>query len=456
MKQRQPNLFSEAELDAMVASRDGRPMVKTTDRNGNTFYRPDNRKTKEDFVAKANEVWHGIYDYSESDYQGGKKPITIYCPKHDYHFTLTMAQNHIIKPGNKAKATGCPYCNRENAGPHNHRYPPEEEERRRKEKEEMERTRREVAARNIARREAERKRLQEERKAQRRAANEERLRLQKEETLRRREEKKRARALEVQQRQQQREQQRIKELQERILREGPLKQGEGYQYREVEKVTTLKDTVLVHCPNPAHEWHPMLVRLILEGCKCRECAGRHQPVGQRRDAFLAKFYKKHGHNHYQLTADDYVNNDTPIKVHCLVHHYDFETAPDNLLRGGGGCPYCTASEGEATILGWLGNHGINHVWHHQLPNDDRSLPLLYIEADFYLPDHRLIIEYHGEQHYKNIPHFYKGKKLRNFAVQRQRDQYLRDYCERVGLSLLEIPYWDMSNIPMILEERLLE
>lgn len=435
----------------MVVRKHNYPMIKFVGKDGEEYIRPDTRKTKEDFVAKANAIWHGIYDYSESDYQGGKKPITIYCPKHDHHFTLTMAQNHIIKPGGRVKATGCPYCNRENAGPHNHRYPPEEEERRRKEKE-MERTRKEVAALNKARREAERKRLHEEQKAQRRAAYEEKLRLQHEETLRRREEKKAARAIELQQR----EQQRIADLQAMFLREAPKAQGDGYQYREVEKITRLKDTVLVHCPNPSHQWHPMLVSLILQGCKCRECAGRHQTVEQRRDMFLAKFYKKHGHNHYQLTADDYVNNDTPIKVHCLVHHYDFETAPDNLLRGGGGCPYCTASEGEATILGWLDNHHINHVWHHQLPNDDRSLPLLYIEADFYLPDNRLIIEYHGEQHYKNIPHFYKGKKLRNFAVQRQRDQYLRDYCERVGLSLLEIPYWDMSNIPMILEERLLE
>lgn len=452
MKQNQPNLFSQDELDAMVVRKHNYPMIKFVGKDGEEYIRPDTRKTKEDFVAKANAIWHGIYDYSESDYQGGKKPITIYCPKHDHHFTLTMAQNHIIKPGGRVKATGCPYCNRENAGPHNHRYPPEEEERRRKEKEEMERTRKEVAALNKARREAERKRLHEEQKAQRRAAYEEKLRLQHEETLRRREEKKAARAIELQQR----EQQRIADLQAMFLREAPKAQGDGYQYREVEKITRLKDTVLVHCPNPSHQWHPMLVSLILQGCKCRECAGRHQTVEQRRDMFLAKFYKKHGHNHYQLTADDYVNNDTPIKVHCLVHHYDFETAPDNLLRGGGGCPYCTASEGEATILGWLDNHHINHVWHHQLPNDDRSLPLLYIEADFYLPDNRLIIEYHGEQHYKNIPHFYKGKKLRNFAVQRQRDQYLRDYCERVGLSLLEIPYWDMSNIPMILEERLLE
>lgn len=63
-----------------------------------TVIHGDMKKTKEQYVSQANEVWHGIYDYTDSDYRGGKQPITVYCPKHDHHFTLTMAQNHIIKP----------------------------------------------------------------------------------------------------------------------------------------------------------------------------------------------------------------------------------------------------------------------------------------------------------------------------------------------------------------------
>ena len=85
-----------------------------TDKNGNPYRIPITRKTLADFVAEANEVWHGIYDYSDSIYKDKLSPITIYCPKHDIHCTVGMAQNHVIKSGSKGKATGCPVCSYEN------------------------------------------------------------------------------------------------------------------------------------------------------------------------------------------------------------------------------------------------------------------------------------------------------------------------------------------------------
>jgi hypothetical protein len=182
-------------------------------------------------------------------------------------------------------------------------------------------------------------------------------------------------------------------------------------------------------------------------------------VEQRRDKFLKDFHRKHGYNHYKVKADRYVNNDTPIPVHCLVHHYDYETSPDNLLRGAGGCPFCSSSEGEAVILGWLDRHHVAHQWHYQLPNLDFTLPLQYIEADFLVTvnDSRqsIVIEYHGEQHYEDIDHFYRGKSVRTFAVQQHRDRYLRQYCADHHLRLLEIPYWEFDHIDSILTSVLL-
>lgn len=250
-------------------------------------------------------------------------------------------------------------------------------------------------------------------------------------------------------------QQRIADLQERVRREAPLKQGDGYVYQGIEQVTTKRSIVMVHCPNPDHEWHPMRVDLILQGCKCRECAGRHQSLEQRREKFRQRFLKRIDHDRFIVAFDEYVNNDTPISVRCIEHNYDYKTTPDNLLRKTGGCPYCTASGGEATVLSWLNSHHVNHVWHYPLPNTDSSLPLLYIEADFFLPDRNIIIEYHGEQHYMNVPHFYKGKKLRNFNMQQHRDRYLRRYCHDNGIRLIEIPYWNFKRIDEILTEELL-
>lgn len=83
-----------------------RPMIKDVDRNGKMFERPDNRKTTADFIADACRVWGESYDYSPTVYLGGKQPVLIRCPKHDYTFRVPMAQNHIMRHN----ATGYPIC----------------------------------------------------------------------------------------------------------------------------------------------------------------------------------------------------------------------------------------------------------------------------------------------------------------------------------------------------------
>ena len=412
-----------------------------------TVIHGDMKKTKEQYVSQANEVWHGIYDYTDSDYRGGKQPITVYCPKHDYHFTLTMAQNHIIKPGSKAKPTGCPYCSRENGNSNSRCLPTEERERRKAE----EALRRQQKADEQSRRKAERDRQREEAKAQRWQAYQARLQQQKEETRRRHEAERTAR----QQAREQQERQRIQDLQDRVRREGPLMQGDGYIYKGIEKVTSKRSTVMVHCGNPDHKWHRMLVSLVLQGCKCRECAGRHQTVEERKANLLERVKEKFGDGRFLIAIDEYTTTHNPITVTCLDHNYTYKIAPDILLNGAGGCPYCTASEGEAVIKGWLENHNIPHLWHAQIPNEDPTLPLQYVEPDFWLEHLNLYIEYHGQQHYEDVKYFYKGKKIRSFAVQQHRDRYLRDYCQRHGHRLLEIPYWDFQRIGEILTDELL-
>lgn len=532
-------------------------------RNGEVYHNAIITKTKDYYVEQARKMWGDRYDYTDSVYVHGKKPIIIYCPKHDYHFKVGMAQNHIMKPHGTFKPTGCPVCAAEKLhkceyGTDWRKYLKVCAKNNRVGRIYQHKTRPIKTTEQIAKEEAEREAEAEARRRKTQAyldqwqaksiseANFKKSMAEKygdhysfehmdfkdkcrsvtltckyhgdfivepreiltDRTDGRhshkecpvcvgREVVKRMTADEFFHRMHQLYD--VTELDfmtsefkntgakvtaycrkhgaithyasywldgkgceycngkfypQDFLQMARKAQGQEYTYRGVNKITSASSRVMVHCGNPDHKWHRMLVSLVLQGCKCRECAGRHQSLEERKANLLERVKEKFGDGHFLIAIDEYTNTHNPITVTCLDHNYTYKIAPDILLNGAGGCPLCSASEGEAVIKGWLDNHGIPHIWHAQIPNEDPTLPLQYVEPDFWLEHMNLYIEYHGEQHYENIGYFYDGKRIRNFAVQQDRDRYLRDYCQRHGHDLLEIPYWDFKRIDEILTAKL--
>lgn len=57
-------------------------------------------------------------------------------------------------------------------------------------------------------------------------------------------------------------------------------------------------------------------------------------------------------------------------------------------------------------------------------------------ADFFIPTHDLLIEVHGEQHYKKT--FFHKTNL-EFIQARSRDQRKRDWCELNNFTYIELP-----------------
>ena len=245
-----------------------------------------------------------------------------------------------------------------------------------------------------------------------------------------------------------------------FLRLAHAAQGEEYQYKGVENIKTTSDRVMVHCGNPDHQWHEMIVWLILQGSKCRECAGRHVPLEKRCQDWIARSDEKYrGEYDYHEAPADYINNDSKVWLTHKVCGTRFQVTPDTHLRGvNGGCPLCNLiyleSEGERTVRLWLEDHHIDHRTQEVIPNEDKTLPLEYLKADFYIDDFQrqpLIIEYNGQQHYEYNKYYHEGRR-RNFKVQQHRDRYLRRYCSDHHIRLLEIPYWDFDRIGEILTE----
>ncbi len=58
--------------------------------------------------------------------------------------------------------------------------------------------------------------------------------------------------------------------------------------------------------------------------------------------------------------------------------------------------------------------------------------------DFYIPQMKTAVEVHGEQHFKYNSHFYSSKDA--FIKSKQRDRMKQEWCEKNGITLLELNY----------------
>ncbi|ADE83364.1 hypothetical protein PRMUPPPA20_10910 [Xylanibacter ruminicola] len=536
---------------------------------------PDNTKSLARYIEQAHEIWGNRYDYSESVYDGGKKPIIIYCPKHDYHFRVAMAQNHIMKPHGTFTPTGCPICRAEithktDYGKDWNKYLKlcEKNSRvgriqaisSRKAKTPMQ-IAAEKAAKEAKKREKEAylqhwhgKSFEEARFIERvhnmygdqldtslvdYQGNDKNV------TLICRDHG-------------------IFEIKPRILLVGISKgdykrpphgcwkccgipapkdnpkltakefyrrvniiyRNNDFSFERKRKVSVhtkisvtcakhgkiihdakwwldgkgcdycngkfwpadwIKNAQAVHGDKFQYVGVPPRTKAdyihyickehglqkqrydvhVSQGCGCPKCANypNKKPPLQRCDEWIAQCEAKYGKNRYDYCRahEDYVNNDSLIWIRCCIHDHWFQTTPDNNLRTvNGSCPLCAAefkeSMGEAEVRRWLQKHDIiEFIQEQPIPNNDPTLPLQYLSADFWLPSyngHNIIIEFHGEQHYEDIDFYYKGR-IRNFTVQQHRDRYLRKYSKDNDIRLIEIPYWDLDRIDEILTKELL-
>lgn len=83
--------------------------------------------------------------------------------------------------------------------------------------------------------------------------------------------------------------------------------------------------------------------------------------------------------------------------------------------------------------------------------DYKLLNHQYCFIDFYLPKYNTFIEYNGQQHYRPVKIF-GGEG--NFKKQLERDTYVREYCSKNKINLIEISYKDSisSKLKTIINE----
>jgi hypothetical protein len=149
-----------------------------------------------------------------------------------------------------------------------------------------------------------------------------------------------------------------------------------------------------------------------------------------------------------INETNYINTKHKVPILCQKHGVFFQT-PNNHLQGAG-CPHCLRSLGEEKVAAFLDAHNIEYKTQYKFNNDILFCGNRFFKADFYLPNHNIVIEYNGQQHYKDVIIFSE----RTLEEQKERDFALRQYCKEHKITLIEIPYWDYDNIDEILKRNL--
>lgn len=208
----------------------------------------------------------------------------------------------------------------------------------------------------------------------------------------------------------------------------------NFDYRD----KTRKHTVNVLCKKCGQtfnkDWES-----FLNNQTCPYCHSKHDLNTEGFKAILPQDYE---------LVNEYVDTETKV----LIRHkcgFIWNIKPHNFIQkintGYYGCPQCNhkRSRGEMKIARWLKEKNINFI-EEQIFSWSSNSKFRY---DFYLPKINLIIEYMGEQHYKEVSFFHD-----TLAERQQHDKIKEQEAHEHGIKYLIIPYTEFKNIEQILQD----
>ena len=195
-----------------------------------------------------------------------------------------------------------------------------------------------------------------------------------------------------------------------------------------------------------HEWSIRPDNLLIRGHGCPKCNGGVLSNVNEFKVKVENIYK----NEYEVIGD-YIGAHKKIKMKHAICGYEWSPTPSNFLSNRVQCPKCTniqkASKGEKEIMKWLDNNNFEYEREYSF-DDCISINKLRFDFKVNLPNNNFIlIEYDGEQHFKETTNKFKGSTLEEIQ---KRDRIKNEYCKNKNYKLLRIKYLEFKNIAKIL------
>jgi len=170
--------------------------------------------------------------------------------------------------------------------------------------------------------------------------------------------------------------------------------GDRYDYDRTVYVSA-SAPVVIGCRE--HGYFSQVAHYHLSGHGCQSCA---QNARVDAEEFVRRSRELHG-DRYKYDVERYRGTLKPTEITCRVHG-PFQQIPKYHMTGSG-CPSCareaTSSRGEQEVADWIAGLGVDVV------RNDRCV-LDGLEIDIWIPEHRLGVEFHGAYWHNDLtmPH----------------------------------------------------
>lgn len=226
---------------------------------------------------------------------------------------------------------------------------------------------------------------------------------------------------------------------EEFIKRAIKKHGDRYDYSEVKYINSLNDIIIICKEHGRFYQNPSI---HLQGSNCPRC--HFDSLMSSTERFIKKAREIHG-NKYDYSKVKYKKSLSPVIIICNEHGEFFQTPNTHIQNKG--CPKCVASKGEIKISNWLSINKIKFIPEKRFDTCKNKKSLRF---DFFLPDHNLIIEYDGLQHFTFSK---KGKIFTKKQMQKtQHNDFIKNkFCIENHINLLRIPYTEFNRINTILK-----
>lgn len=220
---------------------------------------------------------------------------------------------------------------------------------------------------------------------------------------------------------------------EEFVKRANIVNGNKYTYEKAVYITNTTP-IIVTCPRHG-DWVTRPANHISNNKKvssgCPKCAAEKTSMRctKSKEQFLKEAKRIHG-NKYLYNKSEYNKTDIPITITCRKHG-DFQQLPYIHLKGHG-CPICSSSRGENKIALILDELGLKYVREYVIKTSEHRY-----RYDFYIPKLKLLIEYHGEQHFAPVKYFGGLEKYKQVFIS---DREKLELSLVKGMHIIVIPY----------------